>query len=93
MFNIVPSGVYLSDLVFIDEGNQDDNDYGINLEKRKLVYATVEDLQLYQGSRFGFPILQPLNQYLSWIPSLNDSQLYKLSLAREPRGCAREDIS
>ena len=85
-------GVYLSDLVFIDEGNSDETNGKINFEKRQLVYTIIQDLQLHQHLELDFPILQPLNQYLSWVPSLNDSQLYELSQLREPRGCNKEEI-
>ena len=43
-------GVYLSDLVFIDEGNHDTVNGLINFQKHELVYKTVESLQLYQSS-------------------------------------------
>lgn len=83
----------MSDLVFIDEGNQDCNDGKINFDKRELVFGIIQDIQLYQTDGYLFPVLQPINKFLSWVPTLSDHQLYNLSLLREPRGCARENIS
>eukprot|EP01113_Clastostelium_recurvatum_P022051 TRINITY_DN2622_c0_g1_i4.p1 TRINITY_DN2622_c0_g1~~TRINITY_DN2622_c0_g1_i4.p1 ORF type:complete len:1359 (+),score=409.19 TRINITY_DN2622_c0_g1_i4:97-4173(+) len=88
-------GIYLTDLTFIEDGNKDTvNGCLINFRKRQLVSNIMAEIQLYQ--QFRYSINEPneaLIQLLTNLPAHDDSQLYQLSLLREPRNASREDIA
>jgi son of sevenless-like protein len=82
-------GVYLTDLVFIDEGNPDYHVSGqINIEKYIKVYQIIKDIQSHQQP-YPFQEIRDIQNYLlSAIDSdgsFNAEELYDLSLAVEPR--------
>jgi RasGEF domain len=80
-------GVYLSDLVFIEDGNKDVLQDQINFHKRFLIWKTLQEIALYQSERYRFPALEPLLTIVQSTPSLPERDLYALSLRCEVRGC------
>lgn len=80
-------GVYLTDLVFIDEGNPNNLQHLIYFAKRKQIANVIREIQQYQQSPYYF---QAVPQIQNWIKNIqpieNENQLYKMSLEREPRG-------
>jgi len=79
-------GVYLSDLMFIDEGNPETLDNGlINFEKQCLVYDTIRTITMYQNHKYDLEEHEPLLSNLRSLPRLDGESLYELSLEREPR--------
>jgi len=89
-------GTYLSDLTFMDEGNPDfvtlDNNKLINFPKHYLIMRTIKQLLQYQASRFDLQPKEPLYSFLYAVASLNEKELYELSLEREPRDSQLKDL-
>jgi preprotein translocase subunit SecB len=88
------SGVYLSDLTFIADGNPDmlrNNEQLINFSKRMKTAEVIRDLQQYQTVPYAF---QKVHELQSWLDvelanSSEIQELYELSTQVEPR--ERED--
>merc|ERR1712196_51403 len=79
-------GVYLTDLTFIDDGNKDRIEGGnVNILKCKLLADAIKKIQMFQQSQYNFLKVQELFHLLENGRSLDDSELYKLSLRVEPR--------
>uniref|UniRef100_A0A6B2KY23 Ras-GEF domain-containing protein n=1 Tax=Arcella intermedia TaxID=1963864 RepID=A0A6B2KY23_9EUKA len=88
--------VYLSDLTFIEEGNQDQvdqkNEKILNIDKRKMVYEVIEKLQLYQSAGYDantsatcLKRLEPLYSFLEVLPCWEERDQYTVSLWEECR--------
>lgn len=78
-------GTYLSDLTFIEDGNPDRIGNLINWQKRDLVHKLIVEIQQYQNTNYKFPVVEPINTFLTELPSLTDKELYDLSVSLEPR--------
>lgn len=78
-------GHYLSDLTFIEDGNPDRIGDLINWQKRELVHKVIVEIQHYQNLNYKFPVVEPINTFLTELPSLTDKELYDLSVSLEPR--------
>jgi hypothetical protein len=79
-------GVSLTDLTFIEEGNQDGTNDKINFRKRELGYKSIREVTQYQISPYKFPAEDPLYTWLQELPYLgSDESLFDLSLAVEAR--------
>eukprot|EP01095_Lingulamoeba_sp_RSL-Kostka_P018247 TRINITY_DN9944_c0_g1_i1.p1 TRINITY_DN9944_c0_g1~~TRINITY_DN9944_c0_g1_i1.p1 ORF type:complete len:297 (+),score=101.06 TRINITY_DN9944_c0_g1_i1:42-932(+) len=85
-------GMYLSDLIFIDEGNQNMIKKKINFNKRQQIYTVLEEIRNFQQGNFDFQKQEPLYTFINELPALNESDLYNLSLVREPRGSQIFDL-
>jgi len=94
-------GVYLTDLTFIEDGNPDrvpDKPDGlINFRKRDMIYDVILEIQQYQHMQYKYEPVDSIIAYLSEIPIIEDtkamdSELYDISLQREPRSCVKGDI-
>ena len=86
-------GQYLTDLVFIDDGNPDSIQHGdrafINFQKRLQTSAVIREVQQFQQVPYNFKDWTPLIKYLLRNAHLlDDSQLYKQSLKIEARAKA-----
>ena len=81
-------GVYLTDLTFIEDGNQNFIDGLINFKKRQMIYNIIADVQLYQQDKYNIPPNPAILSFLSKLESKSEIELYKLSLVREPRTAA-----
>eukprot|EP00026_Physarum_polycephalum_P002344 Phypoly_transcript_02350.p1 GENE.Phypoly_transcript_02350~~Phypoly_transcript_02350.p1 ORF type:complete len:840 (+),score=167.09 Phypoly_transcript_02350:149-2668(+) len=77
-------GVHLSDLVFIEEGNPDNVDGEINVRKRELIYGVITQLHHYQQYPFTAQ-KHAAYDFLSSLPTLNEKELYTISMFLEPR--------
>ena len=85
---IVPYlGTYLTDLVFIDDGNPDTMEGLINFRKREMVYKVIEEIQQYQQSPYNFEVDQALLDQLTYLPVYEEDDLYQISLTIEPKNC------
>jgi hypothetical protein len=85
-------GTYLTDLTFMEDGNQDNltSKTGgkqplINFGKRELIYNVIRELHLYQQNAYKFPVVEPIHTFLMALPFGDEKDLYELSLLREPR--------
>ena len=80
------TGLYLSDLTFIEEGNADLVESGqVNFVKRKMVAEVIEEVRQYQQSPYN---VMPIDAILTFIDSasiMDEKDRYEVSLKREPR--------
>jgi len=90
--NVPYIGVYLTDLVFIEDGNADFIVGLINFGKRKLVHHVITELLEHQRVAYNFmglgiPFLEELNTPLHRIEVKfkTDTEMFELSLKNEPR--------
>jgi len=85
-------GVYLKDLIFIEDGNPDTIDGLINFSKRQLLYKVIEEMQQYQLKPYDIKQDLSIAPFVQTIFKYDENHLYKLSLEREPRGSDKSDI-
>lgn len=80
-------GVYLTDLTFIEDGNNDNVANGlINFVKRQQVFGVINEIQQYQNSPYCLEKVDFICDWLLEVKSINEDECYKLSLIIEPRG-------
>lgn len=87
-------GVYLTDLTFIEDGNPDMSvkaRHLINISKRQKTADVIRDIQQYQAVPYSLTVVPEIQDYIrSCMDITRDiSELYDISLEREPR--ERED--
>jgi son of sevenless-like protein len=85
-------GVYLTDLTFIEDATPDMFDNKINFQKRIQAEEILLEVEQYQQTRYGFPIVEPIHTFLYELPISSDNDLYNLSTAREPRNVNPDEI-
>jgi hypothetical protein len=90
-FSFFSRGVYLTDLVFIDE-NPDYISGLINYAKRKLINSVISTFSQFQHIPYNLQPVYQITNLLSKLPSMEEQELYVLSLTREPRKAQRQDI-
>jgi len=83
-------GVYQTDLTFIEDGNPDKFSNGlINFKKCRLVAGEIEEIQQYQQKPYNLNQVDVIQLFLTKCiedaQSLDEKQLYDLSLISEPR--------
>ncbi|KAJ3436717.1 ras guanine nucleotide exchange factor i-related [Anaeramoeba flamelloides] len=86
-------GIFLTDLTFIEEGNQDFTDGLINFYKRSLIAKVIKDVQIFQQKRYNFMPVMQISKFLSNFDNFDSDVLYEKSLLLEPRNCSRSDIN
>jgi hypothetical protein len=76
----------------------------INWPKRQLIAATLTEVRDKQNSSYDFPVVEPINTYLTELAHLDgmesfplfllfiEKELYDLSLLREPRNAELKDL-
>ncbi|KNC77529.1 hypothetical protein SARC_10011 [Sphaeroforma arctica JP610] len=81
------TGIYLTDLTFIEEGNPDKLPGGqINFNKRRIFAGTITQILDYQKNEYNFTVVNGLRWHLTHLfLSWNEDGLYKQSLLVEPR--------
>ena len=58
-------GIFLSDLTFIEDGNQDSTETGlINIEKRRLLSTVITDINQYQLAPYAFQEVSSIKEML-----------------------------
>lgn len=95
-------GLYLTDLTFVEEGNKEYVPHSqtgkllINWAKRKLVYTTIHQIQLYQNTPYNIiPILQIqelIEKKLENTIIISNEELYNISFLREPKNATAKDL-
>ena len=87
------SGTYLSDLVFIDDGNPSMLNGLINFSKRFLTYKVIAELQRYQQVSYKLQSVTDIAKEIQDLPHPEDKvfnqQMYDISLSREPRNAEK----
>jgi hypothetical protein len=81
-------GVYLQDLTFIEDGNPDTlPPYGlINFAKRRQVCNAIRSIQDFQQKAYNLQEVHQIQALLKNVRVVDDQELYRMSLEREPRG-------
>ncbi|KAH3756999.1 Ras guanine nucleotide exchange factor [Pelomyxa schiedti] len=79
-------GVYLTDLTFIEEGNNDtvENTY-VHFAKFRMVAAVIQEMQQYQQKPYNFTRIDAIQHFLNNLDSLTEKEAFDLSLAIEKR--------
>jgi hypothetical protein len=85
------SGVYLTDLTFIDE-NPDNIGGLINFFKRRMIYNVISKIQQYQNTHYNLQPVWQIQKQLQALPTLDEQTMHTLSLKREPRHAERSEI-
>lgn len=91
-------GVFLTDLVFLEDGNPDtiqpDGVPLLNVDKRRAVYTNIKHVLHWRTAQFAFTVDAAAQAWLdSQMQSIVDeNELFRLSLLREPRGADRDAI-
>jgi son of sevenless len=74
-------GTYLTDLIFIEEGNADNIHGLVNLTKRKQIANVIREIQQYQQTPYYFEDVAVLQNWLkTCYKGLSDNDSYSLSL-------------
>jgi len=79
-------GMYLRDLTFIEEGNQDFIMGNlINFTKRNRVATVIREVQQYQHTPYALQEVPEIKNYLLGVNGVDDKVAYEYSLLAEPR--------
>ena len=79
-------GLFLKDLVFIEDGNNDNTDGLINFQKRIMIAKVISDIRKFQRRLYKYQQVPELINHLIYFPDwLPDAESYDLSLRIEPR--------
>eukprot|EP01080_Neovahlkampfia_damariscottae_P010788 gene10788-3405_t len=79
-------GLFLTDLTFIDEGNQDFVNDKINFTKVQRVSNIIRNLKTYQQTPYDIHLIECIQNHFDEIDfRLDEEDMYELSLLREPR--------
>merc|ERR1739848_607188 len=79
-------GTYLTDLVFICEGNPATVRGLINVDRLRMVHKVIQEVLMFQQLEYALVPIEPVCTLLTHPPHISEDALYALSLAREPRG-------
>ncbi|MDP2438567.1 MAG: RasGEF domain-containing protein, partial [archaeon] len=85
-------GTYLTDMVFIDEGNPDflpEHKSFINFAKRQRYASVIQQLMSYKQEPYNFLAIPMIQSFLENSIVLSEEQRYQLSLKIEPRASAQ----
>lgn len=78
-------GIFLTDLVFIDDGNQNEVSGLINFTKRRQTATVISLVQSFQKEPYCFEAVVPIQEMIKDAQLLTPDELFDLSLQREPR--------
>jgi len=85
-------GVFLTDLTFIEDGNPDYINELINFAKRTMIYNVISKIQELQMLPYNFYPIYQIWEYIKNFPSIEEAELFSLSLQIEPRKADRQEI-
>jgi len=84
-------GVFLQDITFIEDGNEDmlDNGKLINFHKRRMVSKIILIIRQFQQSPYNFQYVEVIQDFikdeLNKTSKMGDAELFDISLIVEPR--------
>ncbi|KAL6041549.1 Son of sevenless 1 [Balamuthia mandrillaris] len=83
-------GVYLTDLTFIEDGNQDliPGSSLVNFVKRRKVASVIREIQQYQQTPYNFACVTFIQDFLQNLRQMSSDEAYNRSLAIIPRGAS-----
>lgn len=79
-------GVYLQDLIFIDEGNASSSDNFFNFDKFRQIASVFQKIKDSQSQAYPFEEVPFVQAFLSHTPSTSEDELYEISIQLEARG-------
>eukprot|EP01124_Arcella_intermedia_P008956 TRINITY_DN15752_c0_g1_i3.p1 TRINITY_DN15752_c0_g1~~TRINITY_DN15752_c0_g1_i3.p1 ORF type:complete len:1500 (-),score=445.28 TRINITY_DN15752_c0_g1_i3:30-4529(-) len=87
-------GIYLSNFIKIEEGNEDTIEGKINFKKRHLLAGTIREIQQFQQLPYNFTPIPRIQEYLQNLEFIRDEeQLYQFSNYLEPKpGTVEEPV-
>ncbi|KAJ3444236.1 ras guanine nucleotide exchange factor i-related [Anaeramoeba flamelloides] len=85
-------GTYLTDLTFIEEGNNDLTNGLINFTKRRLCFDVIFEIQNFQHLGYNLQPVQQIRNFLENFKVLDENTMYSISLKLEPRKARRDEI-
>ena len=86
-------GQYLTDLTHSDDGNDDTVGGLVNFAKCRIMYSIISKIKLYQQKGFNLQNVMQIQSFLKDPqPRCNEKEIYKRSVAIEPRGADRMAI-
>ena len=85
------TGMYLTDLTFLDEGNPDilkspGGNKLINFSKRRRISLSIRDIQSYQLTPYVLTPVKVIQSYIKGAQTYDDQTLYQISEQTIPRG-------
>jgi len=81
-------GVYLTDLIFVSDGNPDtlrDNKL-INFDKRRRLAAVIHEITQFQNTPYVLQMVPVILKYLKKLNFFDENTLYQISTHIQPRG-------
>lgn len=89
-------GVFLTDLTFLDLGNQDflPESHFINFDKRRKVFQLIREIQRFQHTNYALNPVQQIQDFMKTLgdkDSLNEDGLYEKSELFEPKEASSGD--
>jgi RasGEF domain/RasGEF N-terminal motif len=88
-----PLGMYLTDLIMIEDRNDDYTDRGlINFQKCELVYDVIVDVKEYQAGSFHYSADSLVPVALTNLDIIDPEQFFNVSTEREPRNATLQDL-
>ena len=78
-------GIFLADLVFINENPDALNGTLINFQKHEMTAKILRKVQTYQQNSYNLIAVEFIQEYLQNVPELSEGLLYAQSLEREGR--------
>ena len=79
-------GVFMKDMVFIEDGNKDFlNEVFINFYKRKLLSDVIREIQQFQQEPYNLRTIPEIRIFLQKIDTINENLLYERSLSVESK--------
>jgi len=81
-----PTGMYLTDLTFIEDGNPDLLQDGyVNFLKRRRIATVIREIRQYQQTPYNFQTIPEILQFAKDVQGLDEAQAYSLALLAEPK--------
>lgn len=77
-------GIYLTDLTFIEDANQNYVNNKINFFKLSKLAVVIQDIQRFQKTAFSFVDVPELSNKLNNMSTLSEEKLTEISFKLEP---------
>jgi len=79
-------GMYLTDLIFIENGNPDKTkENHINFDKSRLIARVIKEIQSYQQSPYNLKKIPEFEIYFNNLKCLSESDIHQYSMLCEPK--------
>jgi RasGEF domain/RasGEF N-terminal motif len=85
------TGVYLTDLTFVEDGNSNFLEGGlVNVNKRALVHDIVHQVLRFRHYNYNLKLVPAFFRFLKSLPIISEDEAYALSLGIEPRSAKKK---